>query len=140
MKKSLIMVAVLAMASATAWANCGTCAATKGACCKAGDKAAAATNACCKAGDSVFACAKCSVVDLKAGKCSKCETALKSMNVLAMKDGTVTLCPCEASCKCTVKADDATQCSCGKAVVTIKCPVACKVEAPKVVAPKVETK
>jgi len=128
MKKSLIMVAVLAMASATAWANCGTCAA---------DKTAAAKGACCKAGDSVFACAKCSVVDLKAGKCSKCETALKSMNVLAMKDGTVTLCPCEASCKCTIKADDATQCSCGRAVVTIKCPVACKVEAPKVEAPKV---
>jgi hypothetical protein len=131
MKKSLIMVAVLAMASATAWAG--------EACCKVSDKAAAATKgACCKAGDSVFACAKCSVVDLKAGKCSKCETALKSMNVLAMKDDTVTLCPCEASCKCTIKADDATQCSSGKAVVTIKCPVACKVEAPKVAAPKVE--
>jgi len=39
---------------------------------------------------------------------------------------------CEVGCKCTIKADDATQCSCGKAVVTIKCPAACKVEAPKV--------
>jgi hypothetical protein len=42
MKKSLIMVAVLAMASATAWAG--------EACCKVSDKAAAGTNACCKAG------------------------------------------------------------------------------------------
>jgi len=130
MKKSLVMVAVLAMA----WANCGTCASDN-------DKAAAAAKgACCKAGDSVFACAKCGVVDLKAGKCSKCEAALKAMNVLAMKDGTVTVCPCEAGCKCTIKADDATQCSCGKAVVTIKCPAACKVETPKVEVPKVETK
>jgi hypothetical protein len=121
------MVVVLAMASATAMAaaDCGatTCAA---------DKGAAVKDACCKAGDSVFACAKCSVVDLKAGKCAKCEAALKAMNVLTMKNGAATLCPCEAGCKCTIKADDAAQCSCGKAVVTIKCPVACKVEAPKV--------
>jgi len=55
-----------------------------------------------------------------------------------MKDGAVTLCPCEAACKCTIKADDATQCSCDKAVVTIKCAAACKVEAPKVEAPQVE--
>ena len=46
MKKSLIMVAVLAMASATAWAG--------EACCKVSDKDAAAKGACCKAGDSVF--------------------------------------------------------------------------------------
>gem|GEM_PF-1893029 len=78
------------------------------------------------------------MVDLKAGKCSKCEAALTAMKVLAMKDGAVTLCPCEAACKCTIKADDATQCSCDKAVVTIKCAAACKVEAPKVEAPKVE--
>jgi|GEM_PF-4577981 len=51
MKKTLILVAVLAMASATAWANCGQCPADKDA------AKGAAKGACCKAGDSVFACA-----------------------------------------------------------------------------------
>jgi hypothetical protein len=130
MQKSLVLMMAMALASATVWAG--------EACCKAAAKPATATNACCKAGDTAYSCAHCNVVDLKAGKCAKCEAALKAMNVLALKDGVVTLCPCEAGCKCAIKADDATQCSCGKAVVTIKCPVACKVEAPKVEAPKVE--
>ncbi|MEI6210420.1 MAG: hypothetical protein WCR06_02215 [bacterium] len=129
MKLALIMVAVLAMASTTAWANCGSC---------PGDKPAAKQAACCKAGDTVYACAKCSVVDVKAGKCTKCSTDLSAMHVLAMKDGSVSMCACATGCKCTVKADDATQCSCGKAVVTVKCASACKAAAPKVDAPKAD--
>lgn len=132
MKKVLIMLAVVAVASASAWANCGSCAGDKPAA-KGADKAA-----CCKAGDTVYACAKCSVVDTKAGKCAKCSAELKAMHVLAMKDGAVSLCPCEAGCKCTAKADDATQCSCGKAVVTVQCAQACKAAAPKAEAPKAE--
>lgn len=133
MKKVLLMIAVLAMASVPVMAGAGCGAAT---CDSKKDKAA--KDACCKAGDTVFACATCGVVDLKAGKCGTCEAALKAMNVLALKDGAVTLCPCGAGCKCTIKADDATQCGCGKAVVTITCPAACKVEAPKGETPKAD--
>ncbi|MEI8241913.1 MAG: hypothetical protein WCI17_01470 [bacterium] len=131
MNKVLIMVAVLAMASPAAWAGCGSCPA---------DKAAVKKESCCKAGDTVYACAKCAVVDVKAGACTKCSADLKAMHVLAIKDGAVTLCPCEAGCKCTIKADDATQCGCGKAVVTIKCASACPAAAPKVEAPKADAK
>jgi hypothetical protein len=128
MKKVLVMVAVLAMAASAVWANCGSC---------PGDKAAA-QGASCKAGDTVYACEKCVTCDAKAGKCSKCSADLKAMHVLAMKDGAVSLCACGADCKCTVKADDATQCSCGKAVVKLQCGKACKAEAPKAEAPKAE--
>ena len=119
MKRLLGIVAVLVLVSAVVWANCGSC---------PGDKAAAA---CCKGGDAVYVCAQCNTCDAKAGKCAKCGQDLKAMHVLAMKDGTVTLCPCEGGCKCTLKADDATQCSCGKAVVTVKCQGTCPVSAPK---------
>lgn len=119
MKRILSIVAVVVMGSVMAWANCGSC---------PGDKAA---TACCKASDTVYVCATCSTCDVKAGKCAKCDQDLKAMHVLAMKDGSVTLCPCESGCKCTLKADDPTQCSCGKAVVTVKCQGSCPVSAPK---------
>jgi hypothetical protein len=99
---------------------------------KAAEKKA---DACCKAGDTVYACTHCSVVDVKAGKCSKCKADLAATHVLAMKDDKVSFCSCEASCKCTVKADDPKQCSCGKAVTTLDCATSCavpkKAEAPK---------
>lgn len=121
MKKVLTVVAVMAFATAAAWANCGACCAS--------DKAAAKTEAACKAGDTVYACAACNVCAPKAGACTKCKAELKAMHVLAVKDGTVSLCSCAADCKCTVKADDPKQCSCGKAIVTLNCKDACKAPA-----------
>jgi hypothetical protein len=121
----LLMVAVAAMmGTATAsFANCGKC---------EGDKvpASAATNAvtgkaCCK-DHGLFACAHCKTVAMKAGKCEKCQTDLAKMNVLSVKDGIAILCPCETTCKCTGKADDATKCSCGKNVLTVDISAACK--------------
>jgi hypothetical protein len=119
LRKMVVMAAVMAMVSVVAWANCGSC---------PGDKAADKKGeACCKAGDTVYACLTCSAVNSKAGKCAKCNTDMKEMHVLAMKDGKVSLCPCEAGCKCTVKADDPKQCGCGKAVTTLECATVCMV-------------
>lgn len=39
--------------------------------------------------------------------------------ILAVKDGVAQTCACKADCKCTVKADDPTKCSCGKDVVKV---------------------
>ena len=36
--------------------------------------------------------------------------------VLVVKGDSASVCACAAGCKCTVNADDATKCSCGKAV------------------------
>jgi len=136
LKKVTVLAIVMAMASAVAWANCGKC---------AGDKPAEKkSEECCKAGDTVYACLACSAVNTKAGKCAKCDTDMKAMHVLAMKDGKVSLCPCEAGCKCTIKADDPKQCSCGKAVTTLDCATACmapqKTEAVKPDAEKAKPK
>jgi hypothetical protein len=116
MKTVLVLVAVVVMASAAAWAGCGSCPGDKPA-----DNKAAVAGAACTAGDTVYVCAACKMCDVKAGTCTKCAAELKAMHVLTVKDGVVTLCPCEAGCQCTVKADDATQCSCGKPVVTLQC-------------------
>ncbi len=121
MKKVIVLAMAMVMAAAVAWAGCGSCPGDKPAESKATAKIAA-----CKAGDTVYACAACKTCDVKAGKCPKCGADFKAMNVLAAKDAAITLCPCEVGCKCTVKADDATQCSCGKAVVALKCGKACK--------------
>ena len=53
----------------------------------------------------------------KDAKCAKCAGDISKMHVLAVKDGVATLCGCASDCKCTVKADDATKCSCGKDIV-----------------------
>lgn len=115
MKRVLVMLAVAAMA-ATVWAHCGSC---------PGDKPEAGKMACCKAGDTAYVCTACNTVAAKAGKCAKCGVEAKAMHVLAMKDGSVTVCPCGAECKCTLKADNPTQCTCGKTVITVKCQATC---------------
>jgi hypothetical protein len=125
LRKAVVVAMVMTVAAISALAGA-----------KCADKCdAKAADACCKAGDTVYACTHCSVVDVKAGKCSKCKADLAASHVLAMKDDKVSLCSCEAGCKCTVKADDPKQCSCGKAVTTLDCATACavpkKVEAPK---------
>jgi len=117
LRKLAVVVAVMAVASAAAWANCGSCAGDK-----AADKAGAA---CCKAGDTVYACATCGIVNTTAGKCPKCGADMKATHVLAMKDGKVSLCACGAGCKCTIKDEDPKQCTCGKAVITLDCATAC---------------
>ncbi|MBM4143913.1 MAG: hypothetical protein FJ225_10045 [Lentisphaerae bacterium] len=117
-KTSVVAMAalVMVMGQLAARASCGSC---------AGDTAADKQGeASCKAGDTVYACLTCSVVNTKAGKCAKCGADMKAMRVLAVKDGKASLCPCEAGCKCTVKADDPKQCSCGKPVTTLDCPAA----------------
>jgi hypothetical protein len=115
-----VVVSVVAASAVTVLANCGTC---------SGDKAAgtdaAAVKVCCK-DTGMFVCATDKTVSMKAGKCSKCGTDMAKMNVLAVKDGMASLCACEPGCKCTVKADDATKCSCGKDVVTLDVKAACK--------------
>ncbi|MEI6149167.1 MAG: hypothetical protein WCS01_08750 [bacterium] len=153
MRKSVMMaVGVLVASAMVSMANCGSC---------PGDKAAAGGKAkmeckdirprihkhspCGAAGGkakmeckdmAIYACAKCKTVADEAGKCSKCSADLAKMHVLACKDGQATLCACAGDCKCTVKADDATKCSCGKDVVTVsvastKCGAACKAAAAK---------
>ena len=123
--QKLWIVAVAAMlgAATAGFANCGKC---------EGDKtpAAAGTHAvagktCCKE-SGLYACAHCKTVAMKAGKCAKCQADLAKMNVMSVKDGVATVCPCAAGCKCTVKADDATKCSCGKTVLTLDITAACK--------------
>jgi hypothetical protein len=119
LKKAVVMAAVMAMAVAAAWAGCGTC---------PGDKATSKKGeACLKAGDTAYACLKCSLVHTKAGTCPKCNADMKATHVLAMDGVKVSLCPCEAGCKCTVNADDPKQCSCGKPVTTLDCATACMV-------------
>ncbi len=54
----------------------------------------------------------------EAAPAKKVEAAKK---VLVVKDGSAVVCPCAADCKCTVKADDATKCSCDKAVEKMDC-------------------
>lgn len=124
----MTVVAVLVTSAVVAMANCGTCNGDKPA---AGDKAAMNCT-----GMVLYACAPCKTVAMEAGKCTKCNADLAKMHVLACKDGSATLCPCAADCKCTVKADDAAKCSCGKDVVTVsvkglKCGEACKAAAAK---------
>jgi hypothetical protein len=120
MKRILAVVVSVLVASAVAvFANCGQC---------GGDKAAGTDAACkasCKA-TGIYACAADKTVSMKAGKCSKCDKDMAKMNVLGVKDGMATLCPCDVGCKCTVNAEDATKCSCGKDVVTVDVKAACK--------------
>ncbi len=127
-KLIMTVVAVLVSSAVVAMANCGSC---------PGDKAAASGKAAmaCK-GMALYACATCKTVAQEAGKCSKCSADLTKMHVLACKDGSASLCACAVDCKCTIKADDATKCSCGKDVVTVsvkdlKCGAACKAPAAK---------
>jgi hypothetical protein len=123
LKKAVVIAAVMAMAAAAAWAHCGACPGDK-----AGDKPACKKGeACLKAGDTAYTCLKCSLVNTKAGKCPKCDADMKAAHVLAMDGVKVSLCPCEAGCKCTAKADDPKQCSCGKPVTTLDCATACMV-------------
>lgn len=121
MKKVVVIVAVVVAMAAAAQANCGSC---------PGDKdAAKKCETACKAGGTVYACLACGTIAPEAGTCATCKAERKAMHVLAMKDGKISLCPCEAGCKCTVNADDATKCSCGKAAVTLAVPAACKAPA-----------
>jgi len=129
MRKSVMMaVAVLVASAVVSMANCGSC---------PGDKAAVGGKAKMECKDmAIYACAKCKTVADEAGKCSKCSADLAKMHVLACKDGQAGLCACASDCKCTVKADDATKCGCGKDVVTVniektKCGAACKAPAAK---------
>jgi hypothetical protein len=55
------------------------------------------------------------MVMTKAGKC--CGQEAKACHRLAIKDGQCVGCACPEDCKCTIKADDPTKCSCGKDVV-----------------------
>jgi hypothetical protein len=129
MIKQVFMMAVAAvMVSAPVWAGSACCPGDKPAAKKtdAGCKVEAGKPAACKAGDTAYACTHCAVVDVKAGKCEKCKAELAAMHVLALKEGKVSLCACAAGCKCTSKADDPKQCSCGKAVVTMECAKACQ--------------
>jgi hypothetical protein len=124
MKKIVTMAAAVVLASAVAvFAHCGQCGGDKA------DGTNAAGKACCKA-TGMYVCSMDKTVSMKPGKCAKCGMELTKMNVLAVKDGVATVCPCEPGCKCTVNADDATKCSCGKDVVTVECKKACKVEKP----------
>jgi hypothetical protein len=133
-KVIMTVVSVLVTSAVVAMANCGSCGGDKAA---AGDK----TGACSKVtmdckGMSLYACATCKTVAQQAGKCSKCNADLAKMHVLACKDGSATLCACATDCKCTLKADDATKCGCGKDVVSVsvkglKCGEACKAPAAK---------
>ncbi len=113
------VVTVLLVSAVSAFANCGKC---------EGGKAAATaggSNACCKA-SGIYACGHCKTASMKAEKCSKCAAEMAKMNVLGVKDGVATLCPCAGDCTCTIKADDATKCSCGKAVLIVDVKAACK--------------
>lgn len=124
LRKTVVMAVVLAVTAGSVWAG-EQCAV--GAPCAAGGKAAEKQGACCKAGDTVYTCAHCGVVDVKAGACPKCKADLAAVHVLAMTGDKVSICGCEAACKCTIKGDDPKQCSCGKAVTTLNCATACAV-------------
>jgi len=111
MRKVMAMVVGLVLVSTvTAFAACGSC---------AGDKPVAdsAKQASCKATE-LYVCTMCKIGAKEAGKCAKCGMDLVKMHVLACADGMVTLCSCNAGCKCTMK-DDGAKCSCGKDVVKI---------------------
>jgi hypothetical protein len=128
MRKLFIAAVAVVVSSVVAMANCGNCPGDKAA---AGGKAAMA----CK-GMALYACATCKTVAAEAGKCTQCKTDLAKMHVLSCKDNSASLCSCAGDCACTVKADDATKCSCGKDVVTVtvkalNCGDACKAPAAK---------
>jgi hypothetical protein len=74
-----------------------------------------------KAVTTVYTCDKCHTVAMKAGECPMCKQAMKAMNVLSVntKDGTAMCCACHAGCKCTMKDDDNSKCSCGKDIAKI---------------------
>ncbi len=78
--------------------------------------------------NSCYVCEKCGVASLKPGKCEKCGAELKGMHILGAK-ATVSCCSCGVDCKCELKNEDATTCSCGKPIVKaeIKCPHAGKI-------------
>jgi hypothetical protein len=110
-KVFVMVVSVLVASSMMAMANCGSC---------GKDKAAADGKKAMKCKEmSLYACAKCATVAKEAGKCSKCEGEMAKMRVLECKDGAAKLCPCDAGCKCTIDAKDATKCGCGKALVSV---------------------
>jgi hypothetical protein len=56
------------------------------------------------------------VVTAEEAKKEAAPKADAAKKVLSIKDGVAMECACPADCKCTVKADDPTKCSCGKAV------------------------
>jgi hypothetical protein len=62
----------------------------------------------------VYACPDCHVVELAAGKCSKCEKDLKKAHLLGVKEGQALLCGCGPGCKCDAKGVKGDQCECGK--------------------------
>lgn len=111
-KVMAIVVGLVLVSSVATFAACGSC---------IGDKSAVgSTNkACCKVmGTGVYVCPMDKIVAKESGKCAKCGMALVKMHVLSCVDGMVTLCPCKAKCKCTIKDGDA-KCSCGNDVVKI---------------------
>jgi hypothetical protein len=128
MKKVMAMlVGVVLVSAVAAYANCGSC---------PGDKpvSGCAGKAVCKATE-VYVCTMCKTGSKEAGKCVKCGMKLVGMHVLACNDGMVSLCSCEAGCKCAM-AEDGAKCGCGKDVVKIPMKTipgcgACKKPAPK---------
>ena len=65
-----------------------------------------------------YACPMCHELALEPGKCPKCGADMAAMRVLAVKDGTASLCACGADCKCTMPAEGL-KCSCGKDITTV---------------------
>ena len=94
MKKALMVLCVLGLVGALA--------------AYAVEAAAAAKTA------AIFVCGKCNAVALAAGK--HCDQDMAAMHVLAVEGKDAVCCACGADCKCTVNADDKTQCGCGKDV------------------------
>lgn len=61
-----------------------------------------------------YTCDKCHTLSMQAGKCAMCGAEMTQTHVVAIKDGNAYCCSCEAGCKCEMKGDDMTKCSCGK--------------------------
>ena len=66
-----------------------------------------------------YTCDKCHTMAMQAGKCATCGAEMTQTHVLSVKDGMAACCSCGADCKCEVKGDDMSKCSCGKAVMKV---------------------
>ena len=100
MKWMIASLAAAVMVSMTALA--GEC------CPKAQEKAG------CKKAQATVTCDKANT--------AACPLAAADKKVLKIQDGNALTCACAADCKCEIKADDATKCSCGKDVVKVALP------------------
>ncbi len=69
-----------------------------------------------KAVAKYYVCDKCCRVALQPGKC-ECGSEMTEKRLLAIQAGTALLCGCPGNCQCTINKDDASKCSCGKAVM-----------------------